>query len=408
MTDGNVDPAIVTPASRPGFLGGLASGQWLPGLAARLGAALARRRPSPLRLGKNVIVIRHDSVVDCLSRDFDFGIAAVNEKKIGEVNQGAFILGMDRSAVLERERRALYTALHQVDMDALRRAAAQDIAATLADIPAGGEIDVVSGYARPVAARTASRLFGISGPGERMFMEVARSIFAHTFLNLGDDEAIRARAIRAGDLMARWLSDEIDRRLANGVPGEDLMGRLLANGELDRDGVRRSLGGMLVGSIDTTASAVAKIVAVVVRDQALQRDMRRDLNDLDRLYGWCQEALRRWPHNPIVIRKASVDTDLGGCAVKAGDKVYAWTQAAMLDRGAFPDPHRARPDRDRAAYLHLGGGVHPCAGRPVNRFQIPLLVHGLLARGPDRLGRIGWAGPFPDRVPVRLSKGGPA
>ena len=36
--------------------------------------------------------------------------------KIAEVNGGPFILGLDRSAVLERERRALYAALAQVDL----------------------------------------------------------------------------------------------------------------------------------------------------------------------------------------------------------------------------------------------------------------------------------------------------
>ena len=63
----------------------------------------------------------------------------------------------------------------------------------------------------------------------------------------------------------------------------------------------------------------------------------------------------------------------------------------MHDASVFPEPGRLRPDRDGAAYLHLGAGVHPCAGRPVNRFQIPLLVAGLVRRDlvtgrPDGLG----------------------
>lgn len=405
MESDQLDASIVTPASSPGLLARFLSGPALPAFAARLGARLARRGDRPFRLGKRVIAARHHHVSELLVRDLDFTIAPINETKIAEVNGGPFILGMDRSAPLELERRALYEALAAVDLGALRTGVEQDIAAKLGSLSAAAMIDAVGGYARPIAARTAQRLFGITGPNDRMFMEVVRSIFAHTFLNLGNDKTIRDRAIRAGAYMQRWFADEIAARRAAGTPGEDLMGRLLEQGLLDDDGVRRTLGGMLVGSIDTTASCVARIVFLTGRDRDLAAGLAGDLDDVERLHGWCNEALRRWPHNPIVMRKAGGDTTLGGRDVKAGDSVIAWTQAAMQDESVFSEPKRLKPDRDRAAYLHLGGGVHPCAGRPVNRFQIPLLVAGLVRRGPLRVGRMGWAGPFPHRLPVTLGSG---
>lgn len=400
-----LDTSIVTPTGAGGLLARLFSGPTLPAFLARLGAALARRKNKPFRLGKRVIAARHEHVRELLVRDLDFGIAAVNETKIAEVNGGPFILGMDRSATLELERRALYDALAAVNMTVLRAGVELAIDNRLASVASGGTLEAVGGYARPIAAQTAQRLFGIRGPNDLMFMEVVRSIFAHTFLNLGNDKAIRERAVKAGAYMQLWFADEIARRRAEGAPGDDLMGRLMTQGLLDDDGVRRTLGGMLVGSIDTTASAVARIVALAGRDQALAAGMRRDVDDLDRMHGWCNEALRRWPHNPIVLRHAVGNTSLGGRDVRAGDSVIAWTQAAMQDASVFPEPGRLRPDRDGAAYLHLGGGVHPCAGRPVNRFQIPLLVAGLVRRGPVRVGRMGWAGPFPNALPVTLGSG---
>jgi cytochrome P450 len=402
MGSDQLDTSIVTPAGSPGLLARLFSGPGLPALAARLGAACARRKGTPFRLGKRVIAARHSHVRELLVRDLDFGIAAINAVKIGEVNGGPFILGMDRSEELELERRALYSALAAVNMTVLRAGVELAIDNRLEPVGAAGEIDAVGGYARPIAALTAQRLFGIRGPNDRMFMEVVRSIFAHTFLNIGNDKVIRERAVKAGGYMQLWFAEEIARRRREGAPGDDLMGHLLAQGLIDDDGVRRTLGGMLVGSIDTTASCVAKIVALAGRDRALADGMRRDVDDLDRMHGWCNEALRRWPHNPIVMRQAIGETSLGGREVHAGDSVIAWTQAAMQDASVFPDPDRLRPDRDPAAYLHLGGGVHPCAGRPVNRFQIPLLVAALLRRGLLRVGRMGWAGPFPDRLPVTL------
>jgi cytochrome P450 len=400
MATAEFDSAIVTPRRRAGLRERLTRGTWLPGLLAQIGA---RRAKKPFKLGKIVVAARHDQVRELLCRDLDFGIAEVNAVKIGEVNDGPFVLGMDRSAVLEAERRALYASLGSVDLGALREAASREIAEALGAVPAGGSIDVVGAYARPIAARTAQRLFGISPP-ERMFMEAVRSVFAHTFLNQANDKKVRERAIRAGGYMAGWFRDEIARRRASDDLGDDMMGQLLRQGVLDDDGVRRTLGGMLVGSIDTTATCVAKIVKVASRDSALRWAMEKDSGDLDRMDGWCNEALRRWPHNPIVIRHALNDADLAGCKVKKGDTLFAWTQAAMQDESAFPDAKRMDPERDRSAYLHMGWGLHPCSGRPVNRFQIPMLVAGLAARGLGRVGPIQWTGPFPGRLDATLRK----
>jgi cytochrome P450 len=133
--------------------------------------------------------------------------------------------------------------------------------------------------------------------------------------------------------------------------------------------------------------------------------MRRDADDPDRMDGWVNEALRRWPHNPIVMRRAANDCTLAGTAVKKGETMIAWTQAAMQDPSVFPDPGQLDPNRDRGAYMHVGWGLHPCSGRRVNRFQIPMLVGALLKRGLDRVGEVGWVGPFPARLDARLREG---
>jgi cytochrome P450 len=249
-------------------------------------------------------VARHANVLEVLHRDLDFLIAPINEKRIVEVN-GPFVLGMDRSATLVRERGALYQALAAVDLPAIR-SNVQSEAATLVS-QAGKEIDVVEAYARPIAAHTATALFGISGTDPQTFMDVARAVFGHVFLNLKGDETIRQRGIRAGKLMEGWFNDEIARRRASGQLGTDMMGALLAAGAVDDDGVRRTLGGMLVGSIDTTATSVAKIVTMIAKDRELAQRVAADVNDETRLAGWCSEALRRWPHNPIVLRHAAKD-----------------------------------------------------------------------------------------------------
>ncbi len=244
--NGGLATDVVTPPSK----GSLLSEQRLPALAARLGAFVAGL-VGPVRLGSRVIVAGHADVREVLARDLDFRIAPVNEARIDAVN-GPFVLGMDRGAQLVRERGALYEALSAVDLAPIREAVADEAAKRVA--AAGRTIDVVNGYARPIAALTARSLFGISGPDERTFVDVARAIFAHIFLNLSGDKVVADRALRASALMRAWFDEEIGKRRASGDLGTDMMGALMRRRDLDNDGVRRILGGMLVGSIDTTAS----------------------------------------------------------------------------------------------------------------------------------------------------------
>lgn len=401
ITGTDTDPADIATPAGGGVLARLTSGPAVPALAAHIGAWIAARLGKPLRVGSYVIATRYADVREVLSRDLDFRIAPINEARIDAVN-GPFVLGMDRGAQDADERHALYAALRKVDLTVMREAV-RDEATTRAAHSIDG-LDVVATYARPIAAHTATRLFGISDPDETLFMDVARAIFAHTFLNIGGDKAVEDRALKAATYMRRWFTDEIARRRASGQFGFDMMGHLMTDGLLDDDGIRRTLGGMFVGSIDTTATAVAKIIAVIGKDRALAARIAADVDDDRALAGWCGEALRRWPHNPVLLRRAVADTALAGTDIKAGDTVVAWTQAAMLDAGMFPEPGLLRPDRQSDRYLHFGGGLHPCAGRAVNAFQIPLLVGALVRRGIAKVDAVQWAGPFPAHLPLTFRR----
>jgi cytochrome P450 len=344
-----------------------------------------------------------------LSRDLDFLIGPVNAEKIDAVN-GPFILGLDRGATLVRERAALYRALAKVDLglhSPLRARIESDAKSRVA--AASDQIDVVGGYARPVAAMTAQALFGVSGMDQTLFMDVARALFGHIFLNLNNDEKIKARALRAAPYLHKWLLDEIKERRRTGSRHPDMMDALIhdpqiPNDDVGNDLIRRTLGGMLVGSIDTTATCVAKIITIIGRDKTLAAGIAADVDNFSRLHGWCWEALRRWPHNPLVLRSAAVDTQLAGVDIRAKDQVFVITQAAMLDTSVFPEPQVLNPTRPQRPYLHFGGGLHPCAGRDINAFQIPILVRELVRRGIKSVGTIDWAGPFPDRLPVTFNR----
>src|SRR5689334_5968451 len=216
---------VATPRSKPSLF----NKPFLPALAGRVGAWLSARLVSVIRVGDTVIVMRHADVREVLERDLEFCIAPINAARIDEVN-GPFILGMDRGHILDHERTTLYRAFHQVDMAALRDQVQAEARRRIAGVR-NRTIDAVGDFARPIAAQTA-------------------------------------------------------RRLALPDPGHDLMGQLIRlqqPGTVDAELVRRTLGGMLVGAIDTTTSCVAKIITVLGRDRALAAEVARDVDQPERL-----------------------------------------------------------------------------------------------------------------------------
>jgi cytochrome P450 len=356
------------------------------------------------------IASRWNDVEDILRRDLDFQIAPINGVRIDEVN-GPFVLGLDRGSKMITERTQLYAAVSATDLPAVRALVAAEAGKLLDDaIAAQGQVDIVNGYARLVAARAARQIFGIAGPTEMDLMRVIRAVFQHTFLNLTGDEEVRQRAISASGELRQWFMDEIARRHSQGLKIDDVIGRLLAlrgtnPDALDDDGVRRNVAGLLVGAIDTTATAVAKIIRMAAADDAVLARVERAIDDPQHMIGWCNELLRLWTHNPVLLRRAAVDVQLGGKDIPVGTTVVAYTQAAMFDPDHFTNPSRLDPTRATALYRHFGGGLHPCSGRAVNDVQIPELVRQVLKRGIQRVERPRYDGPFIDELIVSFGGG---
>ncbi len=376
----------------------------------RWGARLAAAYGCVLRIWRFALASRWADVEEILRRDLDFRIAPINGPRIEEVN-GPFVLGLDRGDRMVVERSQLYTAVSAIDLSGVRSLANTQAEWLLDRAEASqGRIDVVNGYARLVAARNARRIFGIAGPTEMDLMRVARAIFNHTFLNLFGDEDVRTRALAAAAELKGWFDAELARRQEQGLEIDDVVGRLLALRQgnanaLDDDGVRRNVAGLLVGAIDTTATVVGKIVAMAVADRRLLERMRRDLDCPERLFGWCNEVLRLWPHNPILLRRTESDVPLGDTVIPAGTTVIAFTHAALFDPARFPDPGRLDPSRSPKLYRHFGGGLHACSGRAVNEVQIPELVRCILKRDIVRVTRPRYDWPFIDEVVVSLRGG---
>lgn len=379
------------------------------------GSNLARRLFPRLRLGRRMFISRFHDVKDVLNNDIDFRIKPINQERIRDVNDGDFILGLDRGEQHVREHRQLYAAFRPSDIPRAEDLIKSEAARLLdAAIGSSGKIDVVNGYARLVAARTAVQMLGVATPTEADLTRVIRAMFNHTFLNLGGDEDVKKRAVAAAEEFKGWVLEEIEARrsVANtngGHFGDDVLGRMLAyqttapQDALDDDGVRRNISGLMVGAIDTTATSVANISYLLLTRPETRSQVEVDLKNTNRLRGWCWELLRLMPHNPLVMRQTTRSVRYGRRTLRPDTRIFALTLAAMHDPISFPSPKLLDPTRPEGNYMHFGYGLHTCAGREINRVQIPLLVSLLFSLKPQLQGNLRFDGPFPDRLVVKLN-----
>ncbi len=93
------------------------------------------------------------------------------------------------------------------------------------------------------------------------------------------------------------------------------------------------------------------------------------------------EEILRWA-NPLHYfrRTALVDTELGGEAIAAGDKVAMLYTSANRDEAVFDDPHAFDITRDPNPHLSFGIATHFCLGVHLARLEGRVFFEELLSR----------------------------
>ncbi|WP_329124333.1 cytochrome P450 [Streptomyces sp. NBC_01353] len=147
---------------------------------------------------------------------------------------------------------------------------------------------------------------------------------------------------------------------------------LLAGGE-DDAGLRAMLA---VAAVNTTVAALPRAVAWCADgglwEQAGDERLRPAL---------VTELLRVVAPSPLLPRVAAADATLGGCPVRAGDRLVLVARNAV---GAHSTPPDARsPAPPAVAQLVFGAGPHACPGARLARAQLDDLLAALAPHRPS-------------------------
>lgn len=204
-------------------------------------------------------------------------------------------------------------------------------------------------------------------------------------------ELVRERRAAAPDVDAVPAAPDIRDAVPAARPGApeddraDAVTRLAAarrsDGSLfDEDELVSVIGLLIAGGVDTTTSLTGSVLVHLGREPEQRRRLRASPELLDNA---TEEFLRVFAPSQSMARTAADDAKVGGCPVRAGERVLIPWVAANHDPAVFPDPRTVRLDRDAARHLSFGTGSHRCAGAHLARAMFREMITQVLERLPD-------------------------
>jgi cytochrome P450 family 142 subfamily A polypeptide 1 len=137
--------------------------------------------------------------------------------------------------------------------------------------------------------------------------------------------------------------------------------------------------------LDGGAETTRTVVGSIIRELALQPDQRQLLIDRPALLSTTAvEEFIRWVSPILNMRRtATVDHELHGQQIRAGDQLLLLYPSANRDPRTFTSPESFDVTRSHNRHVAFGFGTHFCLGAHLARLEIRVMFEELLLRMPD-------------------------
>jgi cytochrome P450 len=226
------------------------------------------------------------------------------------------------------------------------------------------QMNVLQDFAVPFPLGVISELMAIPEEDRLWVRSVAEDLLIGP--HLGEHRMREtADAIRK---MTEYLAPLTDERLRH--PGEDLISHVMngvREGVFDRTDALQNLIFLIVAGHETTINLIGNSVVAFARHPDQWDRLRADPNELTSLA--VEECLRYSGPIKSLERVASVDTELNGKLIRAGERVRWFVISANRDPSRFPAPDTFDIGRKPNPHIGFGRGLHACLGAPLARME---------------------------------------
>ena len=260
-----------------------------------------------------------------------------------------------------------------------------------------GECEFQAAFAQPLPGLAFFELVLNAPPDEAQ--EVNHH--AHTAANPGNPDTAKHWAA-----LNEWIVDFVERR--RNEPSRDDVVNAVLDAEIDGRPITQAevvgiITLLILGGLDTTAGVLGASMIRFCEDPKIPAL----LSERPEVVPAAVEELLRLEGSFIGIgRTARHETELNGCPVAAGEKVYMSWASADRDEAEFDNPDEFDPFRSSNRHLAFGAGPHRCAGSNLARLNLRVAFEELVRRLDDLqlqvpTSAIGWHTGF-SRTPLSV------
>lgn len=250
------------------------------------------------------------------------------------------------------------------------------------DVVAKGGCDLIKEICTPFVTLVIADLLGVPAADRQHFMNLIESSPVPGSLN--SDENDFSAEDHPMVAMAGYFVQYIQDRRDN--PRDDILTEF-ANATYP-DGTRPDLQTLVNLAIflfgagqDTSAKLLGNAMRFITDQPGLQAQLRENPALIPAML---EEVLRLEGSTKQTARLARKDTKIGETKVPAGTKVLLALAAANRDPRRWDDPNAFTLDRPRIKeHLGFGRGRHVCAGAPLARVEVRVILEKFLAHTAD-------------------------
>ena len=238
--------------------------------------------------------------------------------------------------------------------------------------------DFVTDIAAELPIQMLAELLGVPQEDRGKLFEWSNALIAEDDLEYRSSPEATAKKIAS---MAEYAIELWNRRVEH--PGDDLIS-MLVHSRIDGE-VRtreRYIGTFILlvaAGNETTRNSIAGGFLVLAEHL---EEKQRIIDDRSLLRSAASEIVR-WVSPVMHMRRTAIeDAEIGGQAIRAGDKVILWYCSANRDEAVFSDPQRFDVGRGEPPHLGFGIGQHFCLGARLAEMQIRIFYDEFLRRYP--------------------------
>lgn len=305
----------------------------------------------------------------------------------GLQNRRAALLGVD-DPEHNTQRRMLIPSFTLKRTAALRPRIQQTVDRLIDRMTAGGgsSAELVGAFALPVPSMVICDLLGVPYEDHEFFEAQSHRLLRGP--RPADVEAAREE-------LDAYLGGLIDRKRREPGDGllDELIGRRLETGEVDREELVALAVILLVAGHETTANMISLGTFTLLRHPEQLAELRADPGLLPAAV---EELMRFLSIADGMLRVATEDIEIAGVTVRADDGVVFSTSVINRDASVFAEPDALDWHRPNGHHVAFGFGIHQCLGQNLARAEMEIAVGTLFERLPGlRLAA------EPERIPFK-------